>query len=82
MQMEQCSLRRASRQGTPSPAAPLVRRYFLASEEEACMRFLLTGVRRWLRAALAVLQTEELPTLEKMHPVSERRVTPASVKTA
>jgi hypothetical protein len=36
-----------------------VRRDFLASEEETGVCFLLTGVRRWLRAALAVLQTEE-----------------------
>jgi hypothetical protein len=35
-----------------------VRRYFLASEEETgCL--LLTIVRRWLRTAVAVLQTEE-----------------------
>jgi hypothetical protein len=36
-----------------------VRRDFLASEEETRVTILLTPVRRWLRAALAVLQTEE-----------------------
>jgi len=40
-----------------------VRRYFLASEEEA-RGILLTIVRRWLRTAVAVLQTEELSAVE------------------
>jgi hypothetical protein len=41
-----------------------VRRDFLASEEETRGVSPPHGVRRWLRVAAAMLQTEELPTYE------------------